>query len=126
MARLHCQPPGRGGELLGQTVDPPEHCPYAKIACFAPCVICDKKKLEEQLLLDKFGHWSIAGEELSEGSGDYFEEGGGLSEGGGSEASKGERQRERGKGKAKVHNSWCTGWVAAGEARRRERDAQRS
>jgi hypothetical protein len=103
--------------LLGQTVDLQEHHPYAEIACFATYVICDKEgaseeELEEQLLLDKFGHCSIAREELPEGSGNHLEKGGGPPEGGGSETSSKERQRARGKGKAEVENTWCSGRVA--------------
>jgi hypothetical protein len=97
-------------------VDLREHRPYGEISCFAPCVIYDREgaseeELEEQQLLDKFGHCSIAGEELSEGSQNHPEEGGRPPEGGGSEAGSEERQRARGKGKAKVEESWCTdGW----------------
>jgi hypothetical protein len=96
--------PAEEAALLGQTVDPREHRSYAEIACLAPCVICSKEgaseeEVEEQELRDKFGCCGIAGEELSEGSGNHPKKGGGPSEGGGGEASSREWQRVRNKGK---------------------------
>jgi hypothetical protein len=55
-----------GAALLGLTVNPQEHRPYAPIRCFAPCVIRDreepgKEELRVQRLFDQLSDSVAAG-----------------------------------------------------------------
>jgi hypothetical protein len=56
----------QGAALLGLTVNPQEHRPYAPIRCFAPCVICDheepgEEELGVQRLFDQLGDSGATG-----------------------------------------------------------------
>jgi hypothetical protein len=116
-----------GAALLGLAVNPQEHRPYAPIRCFAPCVICDREELggEElrvQGLFDQLGDPAAACEERPERKGDRTKAGD-KSPGGGSGGTGDQGQRRaRDKGKAKVQDSWATGWLEKGEASRRKKE----
>jgi hypothetical protein len=116
-----------GAALLGVTVDPLEHRPYTEIACFAPYVICDKESAREEEPREQplQSQSSSDGEgcgELSQGSVGHHSEGGVPSKSGDGEASAEERQRVRDKGKAKVQDSWCRGWLDKAESSRRKKE----
>jgi hypothetical protein len=108
-------------------VNPQDHRPYAPIRCFAPCVICDreepgKEELQVQRLFDQLGDSAAACEERPERKGDRTEAGGESLGGGSGEASNQEQRQARDKGKAKVQDSWATGWLEKGEAFRRKKE----
>lgn len=53
---------------------------------------------------------------------DQAEAGDGPLEGGNSEASMQGQQHARNKGKVRVRDSWCAGWLAKAKARRRQKE----
>jgi hypothetical protein len=119
-----------GAALLGMAVDLREHRPYKEVACLAPCVIYDKESAseeepEDQPLQDQSSSGGKGRGELSPGSVGHHGEGGGLSKGGNGEASAEERQQAWDKGKAKVQESWCRGWLDKAKSSRRKKEERR-
>jgi hypothetical protein len=113
--------------LLGETVNPQDHRPYMQIGCFAPCMIHDREETDEeelqvQGLFNQLGHSATAGEEQPGGRGDRAKTEDKSLEGGNGEASGQGQQWARDKGKAKVQDSWCTGWLKKVEASRRKKE----
>jgi hypothetical protein len=104
-------------------VNPQDHRPHAPIRCFAPCLIGRNRAGRSSRCRGCSTSWGTR--QRPEGKGDRTEAGDESPGGDSGKASNQRRRRAGDKGKAKVQDSWATGWLERGEASRRKKEEKK-